>query len=89
MSKRHSDALAIAQGGACNPSGIALAIAAACAEMRAEPNHKGTDEIRADPAIRLMCYQLSFLCSIDNSDAVQADYFACVTMCENITGEKH
>ena len=70
MTKRHSDALFI-QEGACNPSGIALAIVAACKEMRAEPDHKGTDEITSDSAVRLMVHQLGFICGVwylDHSD---------------------
>lgn len=61
--KRHSDAIGIQQG-ACNPSGIALAIVAACREMRETPG-TGTDEITSDPAIRLMVHQLAFICKVD------------------------
>ncbi len=67
MTKRHSDALFI-QEGACNPSGIALAIVAACKEMRDEPDHKGTDEITSDPAVRLMVHQLAFICDVPALD---------------------
>jgi hypothetical protein len=61
-SRRHSDALAI-QAGACNPSGIAHSIVAACAEIRAEPN-TGTAQITSDPAVRLMVHQLAFICGV-------------------------
>lgn len=67
MGKRHADAIAI-QLGACNPSGIAHSIVAACAEMRAAPNHNGTLEIRNDPAIRLMVHQLAYLCNVREID---------------------
>ncbi len=60
MTQRYRNALAI-QEGACNPSGIAHSIVEACTEMRAEPDHTGTDEICTDPAIRLMVHQLAFL----------------------------
>lgn len=69
MAKRHSDALFIANG-AVNPSAIAMAIFEACQEIRAEPNHKGTQQLYDDPAIRLMVHQLSYLTKaelIDNS----------------------
>ena len=46
---RHRDALFIVDPGACNPSGVALAIHNACRQAIAE----GTDQ-RTDPAIRLM-----------------------------------
>ena len=69
MGKRHSDAIAISDG-ACNPSGIANSIVDACREMRDEPNHKGTDEIRSDPAIRLMVHQLAFLMGIPTREGI-------------------
>jgi hypothetical protein len=61
MAKRHSDAIAI-QLGACNPSGIAHSIIAACTEARAEG--AGTAALCADPAIRLMVHQLAFLTNV-------------------------
>lgn len=63
MAKRHGDALAI-QEGACNPSGIALAIVDACKEIRGEPNHAGTAQITSDPAVRLMVHQLAYICGL-------------------------
>lgn len=66
MSKRHGNAILISDG-ACNPSGIAHAIVEACQEIRAEPHHRGTDELRADPALRLMVHQLAFLMGVDGS----------------------
>jgi len=58
MAKRHQDALAI-QCGACNPSGIALAIVDACREARAERK-----DATQDAAVRLMVHQLAFLCNV-------------------------
>jgi hypothetical protein len=65
--KRHRDAIAIANG-ACNPSGIALAIVDACREMRANPSIASTDQLCSDPAIRLMVHQLAFICDINVFD---------------------
>lgn len=69
MSRRHHDALAISDG-ACNPSGIAHSIVAACREMREEPDYRGTDHMRADPAIRLMVHQLAFLMGIPPAESL-------------------
>jgi len=82
--RRFSDALAI-QAGACNPSGIAHSIVAACQEARAEPDHGGTADLCADPAIRLMVHQLVFLCGIISGAedfARGADYGTCTAECE-------
>ena len=57
---RFRDALVIINPGACNPSGVALAIADACREMR-ENQNLDTRSICRDPAIRLMVYQLAHL----------------------------
>jgi hypothetical protein len=82
MAKRHSDALFIVNPGACNPSGIAHSIIDACREIREEPNHSGTDQIRNDPAIRLMVYQLAFLCNIAAFDHDLMAYDVAVKDCE-------
>jgi hypothetical protein len=59
---RFREALAIVDPGACNASGIALSIAAACREIREhEPETAATDLICQDAAIRLMAYQLGSL----------------------------
>ena len=59
---RLRNALAIVDPGACNPSGIAHSIFEACREIREhEPQNRGTDTICADPALRLMVYQLGSL----------------------------
>ena len=55
------DALAIVYPGACNPSGIALALAEACREIR-EHETSPTAALCHDPAIRLMVYQLASIC---------------------------
>lgn len=78
--KRHRDALAIIQG-ACNPSGIALAIVDACKEIRALPNHTGTAQITSDPAIRLMVFQLGYICGVDTRFEC-ADYTRAQDACE-------
>src|SRR5258708_6287193 len=82
--RRFNDALGIAAG-ACNPSGIAHSIVAACQEARAEPNHQGTAALTSDPAIKLMVHQLAFICGIVNGaeDFARApDYSACTIECE-------
>jgi hypothetical protein len=56
-SNRFRDALVIVDPGASNPSGIAHAIIAACAEVRHEGGSTATD-----PAVRLMVTQLAWVC---------------------------
>jgi hypothetical protein len=58
---RFSDALAIVNPGACNPSGIAHSIIDACNEIR---EHEPTASTAQDPAIRLMVYQLVSVCGV-------------------------
>lgn len=84
--KRHTDALAIQQG-ACNPSGIAHSIVAACSEMRALPNY-GTREICADPALRLMVHQLAFLCNVAEIDGTLDVYGQLTRACEDAAKPK-
>ena len=66
---RHEEALFIVDPGACNPSGVALAIFNACRQVRDEGG-----DVRADPAVRLMTTQLAFLVrgdpGIDDYDAL-------------------
>jgi len=81
--RRFSNALAI-QNGAVNPSGICQSILEACAEIRPEP-HTGTKQICEDPAVRLMCHQLAFLCGIITGAeefARAPDYSTCTAECE-------
>lgn len=83
MSKRHRDAIAIQQG-ACNPSGIAHSIVAACAEIRAEPNHTGTAQITSDPAVQLMVHQLAYVCGVTSGveGFSKGDYSQAMRACE-------
>lgn len=60
---RFNDAVFIQEGGACNPSGIARALVAACDEARAD----GVQQ-REDPAVRLIVHQLAFLCCTEEID---------------------
>ncbi len=78
MAKRHQDALDI-QAGACNPSGIAHSLIAACAEVRAEGD--GTDAIRADPAIRLITHQLAYLMNTREFDDTLDAYSVATRAC--------
>ena len=57
---RHRAALDIVDPGACNPSGVALALHTACRQAIAE----GVSQ-RDDPAIRLIGLQLAFLLGVD------------------------
>ncbi len=57
---RHQAALDIVDPGACNPSGVALALHNACRQAIAE----GVSQ-RGDPAVRLIGLQLAFLLSVD------------------------
>jgi hypothetical protein len=79
MSKRHRDALAIWQG-ACNPTAVANSIVGACQEIR-----EGTDARCNDPAVRLMVYQLAYLCGVITGAERMTrdpDIFECVNQCE-------
>ena len=83
MAKRHRDALAI-QEGACNPSGIALAIVDACKEVRSEtgtPTH--------DPAIRLMVHQLAYICGVDEINDGLSVYSRLADACQAAGREEH
>ena len=69
MTKRNRDALAISDG-ACNPVAIVNSMVAAIAEMRAQPNFSGWDELRDDPALKLMTHQLAFLQGIPTCESL-------------------
>ncbi len=58
--ERHRAALDIVDPGACNPSGVALALHNACWQAIAE----GVSQ-RDDPAIRLIGLQLAYLLRVD------------------------
>lgn len=79
-SKRHRDALLIVDPGACNPSGVALSIHEACKEIFAEGG--GTSGCRNDPAVRLMVYQLAYLCGSAEIDLDTAAYGRLVNECK-------
>ena len=81
MRNRFKDAHLIFQG-ACNPSGIARSLVAACDEARAEG--RGTDAVRRDPACRLITAQLAFLMGqgIGCYDGVEND----MALCEKVAG---
>ena len=57
---RNRNALAIVDPGACNPSGVALALHQACRQAIAENAPQ-----REDPAIRLIGLQLASLLNVD------------------------
>ena len=57
---RHRAALDIVDPGACNPSGVALALHSACRQAIAE----GVSQ-REDPAVRLIGLQLASLLNVD------------------------
>lgn len=78
---RYDNAIGI-QEGACNPSGILHSMIQACEEIRAEPDHTGTDQLCADPALRLMAHQLSYLLRIGEIDRVLDVYGTLVAQCE-------
>jgi len=63
---RHRDALAIVEGGACNPSGLTHTLSHACRQIIAESGHQGTD-----PAVRLIVHQLAFLVNADHIDPAE------------------
>ena len=79
-----SDALAIVDPDACNPSGIALSIAEACREIR-EHESVGTNEICRDPALRLMVYQLASICGV--AEYALARYIADEALCKERLAE--
>lgn len=91
MRNRFDNAVAI-QEGACNPSGILHSMLEACAEIRNDPEHTGTDQLRADPALRLMAHQLSYLlrvAAIDNDlDVYGKLVHECRTRSTTMTGEE-
>lgn len=76
MSKRHRDAIAI-QGGACNPTAIALSIVDACREIE-----NGTDARTSDAAVRLMVHQLAYITRTSAIDSEPATWSALMAECE-------
>lgn len=78
---RFYNALGI-QRGACNPSGIALAIVDACKEIRDLPDHSGTAQITSDSAVRLMVHQLAYICGLKCDFESLGDYSKAFEKCE-------
>lgn len=84
MSKRHRDAVGVVLG-ACNPSGIAHSIVEACKEIREEKTFAGTASITEDPAIKLMVFQLAYICGLITGaeEFARAPYYRqCEEQCE-------
>lgn len=79
MTQRHQDALLIAEG-ASNPIGIANAIVRACREITDQPG-KGTQDVRKDPAVRLMVHQLAYLVGVPTDESL-SDYESWLRDCE-------
>lgn len=77
---RFKEALLCVNPGACNPSGIAHSIVEHCREMRDQEN-AGTADLCGDPAIRLMVYQLAFICNVANGFD-QDEFARLVIACE-------
>ena len=77
---RHREALFIVDPGACNPSGVALAVFNACRQVRDEGG-----DVRADPAVRLMTTQLAFLV---RGDSGIDDYDALIAACRARAGKR-
>ena len=77
MTKRFNDALMIQQG-ACNPSGIARTLVAACKECLDENGDQ-----RNDPAIRLIVHQLAYLCNVAEFDSSLTAYGKATEACES------
>jgi hypothetical protein len=79
--KRASDALAI-QEGACNPLGITNSLLRHMQALSRQPDSKGTSEILADPACRLIVHQLAFLFNVDEINDGLLTYSALTKACE-------
>lgn len=63
---RHKDALAIQQG-ACNPIAITNTLKEHIAEFQNEPGYTGFDQMREDPALRLIVHQLAHLFRVSST----------------------
>jgi len=78
---RFREALQIVDPGASNPTGIAHAIVAACAEVRREGGSTATD-----PAVRLMVTQLAWVCHADSCHI--SDYGQLLAECRRRLSEE-
>ena len=83
MSRRHTDALAIAAG-ACNPLAIANSISRGLNEIREQPGGWSTQDMTRDPSIKLMVAQLAYLTGVRGgvkAFAQGADFRECEDIC--------
>ena len=76
MRNRFNNAVDVQEGGACNPSGILHSMLEACEEIRNSDEYWGTDDIRQDPAIRLMAHQLGYLLALNEIDHGSTDVYS-------------
>lgn len=80
MRNRHKDALQ--SQNACNPGALCRSLADIQTQMHAEG--KGTDEVRQDPACRLIAYQIAFL--FGNEFGLSGDEYSKLTAeCEALS----
>ena len=77
---RHREAVLIVDPGACNPSGVALALYNACRQVIAEGGNQ-----RTDPAVRLIVTQISYLTN-SHADLDHDDYRALIEACKAKAG---
>ena len=84
--KRASDALAI-QEGACNPLGITNSLLRHMQALSRQPDSKGTSEILADPACRLIVHQLAYLFNVAEIDDGLLTYSALTQKCREAAAE--
>ena len=77
---RHREAVLIVDPGACNPSGVALALYNACRQVIAEGGNQ-----RTDPAVRLIVTQISYLTN-SHADLDYDDYRALIEACKAKAG---
>ena len=77
---RHREALLIVDPGACNPSGVALSVFNACRQAIEEGGNP-----TADPAVRLMVSQLSFLVN-SHANFDPAEYRNLIEACKAKAG---
>jgi hypothetical protein len=75
MANRYNDAIAI-NNGACNPLGITNTLLNLMAKMRLE--NLSHDDIRKDPALRVIVYQLAFSFGVAGKFD---DYEECISEC--------
>ena len=77
---RHREAVLIVDPGACNPSGVALALYNACRQVIAEGGNQ-----RTDPAVRLIVTQISYLTN-SHADIDHDEYRALIEACKAKAG---